>query len=284
MRSRMLSIARPLRVACGWAACALALAGPVRGQVLEKSPEQLDGVGIDEHLDRALPLDLTFVDEDGNTVTLGSYFRQGKPVALSLVYFDCPMLCNVFLDGVTATLQDLEWTPGEEFEVVTVSIDPGDTPAGATAKRARYVERLGRPEAAAGWHFLTGSQDHITKLADAVGFRYRLDPDTGEFHHTTALFLATPEGHLSRYLYGVVFDPKTLRLSLVEASEGRIGSATDQLLLFCFAYDHTEGRYGPAAMNLVRAVGAVVVIVLGVFIALNIRRERHRGRAASLGA
>lgn len=284
MKSRVPTRVRSLRLT-GWCvASLLALAAPATGQLVEKTPQGLEGVGIDEHLDEALPLDLTFTDENGDTVALGAFFRQGRPVALSLVYFDCPMLCNVFLDGFTASLQELEWTPGQEFEVVTVSIDPEDDAAGASAKRAHYVEQLDRPEAAKGWHFLTGSQENITALAKAVGFRYQFDPAAGEFHHVTALFLATPEGRLSRYLYGVVFDPKTLRLSLVEASDGRIGTATDQLLLFCFAYDHTEGRYGPAAMNLMRAFGAVCVIVLGVFIAMNIRRERRRGHAASLGA
>ena len=275
---------RALR-AWGLVACVLlCLGGPARAQLLEDTPEGLKGVGIDEHLDETLPLDLTFLNEEGETVALGSYFRPGKPVALCFVYFDCPMLCNVFLDGFTASLSDLGWTPGQEFEIVTVSIDPGDTPPDAVKRRARYLERLGKPGAEAGWHFLTGSQAHITALTEAVGFRYQLDPGTGEFHHTTALFLATPEGRLSRYLYGVVFDPRTLRLSLVEASDGKIGTASDQVLLFCFAYDHTEGRYGPAAMNLMRAAGALVVVALGAFIALNIRRERRRGSPASLGA
>ncbi|MBZ0267669.1 SCO family protein [bacterium] len=268
------------------AACALlCLSGaPARAQLLEDTPKGLQGVGIQEHLDESLPLDLTFRDERGETVALGGYFRPGKPVALCFVYFDCPMLCNVFLDGFTASLRDLGWTPGQEFEIVTVSIDPEDTPADAVKRRALYLDRLGLPEAEAGWHFLTGTQESITALTEAVGFHYRLDPETGEFHHTTALFLATPQGRLSRYLYGVVFDPRTLRLSLVEASDGKIGTTTDQVLLFCFAYDHTEGRYGPAAMNLMRAAGAVVVVLLGAFIALNIRRERRRGHPASLGA
>ncbi|GJM43415.1 MAG: photosynthetic protein synthase I [Gemmatimonadota bacterium] len=258
--------------------------GAAWGQLTEKAPEELTDVGIEEHLDAVLPLELTFRDETGQEVALGSFFRAGHPVVLNLVYFDCPMLCNVFLDGFTASLQDLDWTPGQEFEVVTVSIDPEDDAAGALKKRERYVEVLGRPEAAQGWHFLTGSQENITALANAVGFRYRLDDMSGEYQHTTAIFLATPEGRLSRYLYGVQFDPRTLRLSLVEASDGRIGTATDQILLFCFSYDHTAGRYGPAAMNLMRAFGALCVVALGSFIALNVRRESRRKSAVTLGA
>jgi len=265
-------------------ALAVLAAGPAPAQRLEAAPEPLEGVGITEHLNAPLPLDLTFRDETGATVALGHYFEEGKPVLLSLVYFDCPMLCNVFLDGVVTTLRDLEWTPGQEFRIVTVSIDPQDDPAGAQAKRAHYVESLGRPEAESGWHFLTGSEPDVRRLADAIGFAYRRNEKTGEYMHSAALFVATPDGRLSRYLYGVMFDPTTLRLSLVEASAGGIGTAMDQLLLFCFAYDHTEGRYGPAALNLVRAFGALTVVALGLFIAVHWRREATRRRGLPVGA
>lgn len=276
-----------LRSALVGTAVACALAAPASSQLLEEQPEPLEGVGITEHLNEVLPLDLTFLDEDGQPVALGHYFGHGKPVVLNLVYFDCPMLCNVFLDGFTASLQDLDWTPGQEFEVVTVSIDPDDTPEGATKKRERYVAELGRAEAAEGWHFLVGSEDNVKRLADAVGFGYRFVEETGEYAHSAGLFLTTPEGRLSRYLYGVMFDAQTLRLSLVEASNGRIGTTVDQLLLFCFAYDHTEGRYGPAAMNLMRMFAAVVVIVMGLFLSSAWRREMIRRRTttpANLGA
>jgi protein SCO1/2 len=207
-----------------WAAAA----GPAHAQLLEDAPAALEGVGITEKLDAVLPLELTFRDEAGATVTLGRYFGQGRPVALCFVYFDCPMLCNVFLDGLTATLRELDWTPGEQFEIVTVSMDPRDTPEGAVKKRAHYLESLGKPRAQAGWHFLTGDETAIRRLADAVGFRYRFDEDTGEFQHSAGVFLSTPDGRISRVLYGVMFEPQTLRLSLVEASDGRIGSPMDQ--------------------------------------------------------
>jgi len=273
-----------VRTVAAVVAAPLLLAGGAAAQIVTDTPPELEGVGITEHLDGPVPLELTFRDEEGNTVSLGKYFEDGKPVALNLVYFDCPMLCNVFLDGFTAALKDLDWTPGREFEIVTVSIDPKDDPNGAMAKRQFYIEKLGRPEAAAGWHFLTGEEKDIRALADAVGFNYRYDEEKKQFMHSACLFLATPEGHLSRYLYGVMFDPRTLRLSLVEASDGRIGSPVDQVLLFCFAYDHTQGRYGPAVMNIMRAGAALTLLVLAVFLAVYWRRESHRGHAPSLGA
>ena len=265
-------------------AAAVLLGGPASAQLLEDQPEPLEGIGITEHLDEPVPLDLTFRDESGAQVSLGKYFGQGKPVVLNLVYFDCPMLCNVFLDGFTAAIRDLEWTPGQEYEIVTVSFDPRDTPEGATAKRERYLGELGRPEAKDGWHFLVGDEENTHKLATALGFNYRWMEDRSEFAHSAALFLATPEGRLSRYLYGVAFDPATLRLSLVEASDGKIGSPVDQIILFCFAYDHTEGRYGPAAMNLMRAFAAFTVIVVGLWLASAWRRSARRRHRETLGA
>lgn len=262
----------------------MAAAPPVTAQVVEDTPKQLEGVGITERQDAPLPLELTFRDETGETVTLGKYFEAGKPVALSLVYFSCPMLCNVFLDGFTTTLRDLDWTPGDEFEIVTVSVDPTDTPEGALAKRERYVSELGRPEAAGGWHFLTGDQESIQKLADAAGFGYRFDEKTGQFMHSAGLFLSTPDGRISRTLYGVMFDPQTLRLSLVEASDGRIGSPMDQVLLFCFAYDHTEGRYGPAAMRIMQAGGALTLLALAILLVAHRKRDTRRAHVAAEGA
>jgi protein SCO1/2 len=258
----------------------VALPGAALTQLTESVPAELEGVGITEHLDAALPLELTFRDEAGQIVALGQYFEEGRPVVLNLVYFNCPMMCNVFLDGFLMTLSELDWTPGDEFRVVTVSIDPTDGPEGARVKRDHYVKRLGRPEAEHGWHFLTGSEENVRALADAIGFAYRYDEERKEYLHSAALYVATPAGRLSRYLYGVMFEPATLRLSLVEASEGGIGSAMDQLLLFCFAYDHTEGRYGPAALKIVRAFGALTAIGLGLFIVLH----RRRGPAVPTGA
>ncbi|HMB67815.1 MAG TPA: SCO family protein, partial [bacterium] len=204
---------RIIAAAAGAALTVTALPAVAAAQLLEDAPEPLEGVGITEKLDAALPLELTFRDETGETVTLGRYFGQEKPVALCFVYFNCPMLCNVFLDGFTATLRELDWTPGNEFEIVTVSMDPRDTPEGAVKKRAHYVESLGIPAAEEGWHFLTGDEESIRRLAGAAGFEYRFDEETGEFQHSAGLFVTTPDGRISRVLYGVMYEPQTLRLS-----------------------------------------------------------------------
>jgi protein SCO1/2 len=277
-------LAGRVRRGAGVLAALAVLAAPVSAQLLEDTPAALEGVGIEDRPNAALPLQLTFRDEAGQEVALGSFFASGKPVIVNLVYFNCPMLCNVFLDGFTSTLSGMDWTPGDQFEVVTVSIDPADDAAGATAKRAHYLEELGRPEAETGWHFLTGSDEQIHALADAVGFTYHWDEKKAQFMHSAGLFVATPEGRLSRTLYGVAFEPQTLRLSLVEASDGKVGSAVDRMILFCYAYDHTEGRYGPAAMKLMRAFGAVTVVVLGALLATFWRTERRRRNSVSLGA
>jgi protein SCO1/2 len=257
--------------------------GRAQAQRVEGVPEELEGVGIEPRLEEPLPLNATFRDESGKTVALGEFFQPGRPVVVNLVYFNCPMLCNVLLDGFLYALKELDWTPGKEFEIVTVSIDPRDDPAGAQKKRERYVERLGRPEALQGWHFLTGEEARIRELADALGFSYRYDEELGQFMHSAGLFIATPDGRLSRFLSGVVFDPQTLRLSLVEASDGKIGSPIDQFLLFCFSYDHTKGRYGPAALKIMRLVAALSVLVLGLFLVTYWRREAHRRGPASSG-
>ncbi|MFN8177191.1 MAG: SCO family protein [bacterium] len=271
-------------VAAAILACA-SVAGvpPVAAQVNDDLPE-LAGIGIDEKLNAQIPLDLSFKDETGAPVTLRQFFRPGHPVLLSLVYFNCPMLCNVFLDGLTDGLRGLDWTPGRQFEVVSVSIDPKDDPAGATRKRAHFIESLGRPEAATGWHFLTGDEASIRKLADVVGFKYRWLADRGQFVHSAGLFVSTPEGRLSRLITGVLFDPQTLRLALVEASHGKIGSPVDHFLLFCYAYDHTAGRYGPTAFKIMRLGGALTVAVLALFLLWIWRRDVHRHRVAGLGA
>jgi protein SCO1/2 len=255
---------------------------PAWAQLVEESLKALEGIGIEERLDAALPLDLELADESGNRVALGQYFRDGIPVILNLVYFNCPMLCNVHLDGFVTSLSNLDWTPGREFEIVTVSIDPRDDPAGALAKRKHFLAQLGTKGEDANWHFLTGAEANVRRLAEAVGFRYRYDDTKGEYVHSAGLFIATPEGRLSRTLYGVAFDAQTLRLSLVEASRGKIGSPLDQVILFCFAYDHTAGRYGPAAVKIVRAGAALTAVLLGAFLMTSWKRDIRRRRPVSM--
>ena len=251
---------------------------PCMAQPADKLPDELEGVGVTEHLDTQVPLDLQFVDEDGRQVQLSDYFDGHQPVILTLNYYRCPMLCTLQLNGMIEGLRELNWTPGKQFRIVTVSIDPTETPSLAKAKKKTYLSEYERPSASAGWHFLTGKQKDITALAEAVGFGYRWNPKRKQWMHTAALFLCTPEGKLSRYLYGVQFDASTLKLSLVEASAGKIGSSLDQIILYCYQYDASEGRYGLAAMNVMRAGGGLTAALLGLTLATFWMREARRRR------
>jgi protein SCO1 len=245
-------------------------------------PNALNGVGIDQKLNEQLPLDLVFRNENGEDVKLGSYFGK-KPVVLSLVYYQCPMLCNQVLNGMVTAFKVMAFKPGDEFEVVTVSFDPRETPALAAAKKKTYVDYLPeakRLSAASGWHFLTGDEASIKRITDAVGFRYHWDKATNQFAHASGVFVATPEGKLARYFYGIEYAPRDLRLGLIEAAENKIGSPVDQLLLYCFHYDPATGKYGAAVMNVMRLAGVVTVIaIVGLLLML-----RRRGRRVDLRA
>jgi len=244
-------------------------------------PPELAGVGVTQNLDAALPLELPFVDEDGAVVSFGDLFAGDRPALLVFAYYRCPMLCNVVLEGLVETLRGMDWLPGREFEVVVVSIDPDDRPDQALARKRRVVAALGKPEAAAGWHFLTGGRAAIERLTAAAGFRYAWLPQQGEFAHAAALHVITPDGRISRYLLGVRTEPQTLRLSLVEAAAGRIGSFADQFLLYCYRYDAATGRYTPVAWRIMQVGGLVTLLVLGGTLALLWRREaRPSGRTA----
>jgi protein SCO1 len=265
------------------------LAGGVRAQDLGPAPTDRSGagappsgalpgllqeVGLDQRLNAQLPLDLHFKDEDGRTVTLGDYFGR-RPVILTLVYYECPMLCTQVLNGVTSSIGVLNLSLGKDFDIVTVSFDPRDTPELARAKKANYVARYKRAGAANGWHFLTGDQRAISALTQAVGFRYAYNASIGQYAHVSGIMVATPEGKLSRYFYGIDYGPRDLRLALVEAGDKKIGSPVDQLLLYCFHYDPSSGKYSLAVMNIVRAGGVVTVLaIVGVIVLLR-RRERR---------
>jgi protein SCO1/2 len=242
------------------------------------APPGLEGVGIDQRLNEQVPLNLTFKDEQGRPVKLGDYFHQGRPVILNLVYFQCPMLCTEVLNGLTSALKVIRFVPGKEFEVVTVSIDPRETPQLAANKKEMYLKKLGNPEAAKGWHFLTGEQSQIASLADAVGFRYRYDEKLGQFAHAAGIMLITPEGKIAQYYYGVEYSAKDMRLGIVEASQNKIGSLADQVLLYCYHYDPRTGKYGATITNIVRLGGLTTVIVLGSAIVLLFRKEKHEQR------
>jgi protein SCO1/2 len=241
-------------------------------------PRALTDVGIDQKLNEQLPLDLVFRNENGEDVKLGSYFGK-KPVVLSLVYYQCPMLCNQVLNGMVTAFKVMAFKPGEEFDVVTVSFDPRETPGLAASKKKTYVDYLPeakRAGAASGWHFLTGDEASIKRITDAVGFRYHWDQATEQFAHASGIFVATPQGKLARYFYGIEYAPRDLRLGLIEASENKIGSPVDQLLLYCFHYDPATGKYGAAVMNLMRAGGVVTVIaIFGLLLALRRRGAKQ---------
>lgn len=239
------------------------------------SPPGLEGVGIDQRLNEQVPLNLTFKDEQGKTVKLGDYFQEGRPVLLNLVYFQCPMLCTEVLNGVTSALKVIKFAPGKEFEVVTVSIDPRETPELAANKKAMYLKKLGNPEAAKGWHFLTGEETQIAELAKAVGFRYRYDPKLGQFAHAAGIMLITPTGKIAQYYYGVEYSAKDMRLGMVEASQNKIGSLADQVLLYCYHYDPRSGRYGATITNIIRLAGVTTVLVLGSALVMLFRKEKH---------
>lgn len=229
----------------------------------EPPPKQLQSVGVTERLGRTLPRTLSFLDESGRPVVLGDYLGRGAPVIFTLNYSNCPMLCSLQLTGFVEALKNLDWVAGEQFEIVTVSLDPKERPDTARRTKHRYIARYGKPEAARGWHFLTGSEKNIRALADALGFHYTYDEKRGEYAHAAAIALASPQGTVTRYLYGIEIHPRTLRLSLVESSQGKVGSALDRLILYCFHYDETEGRYAPMALNIMRVGGAVAVVALG---------------------
>jgi protein SCO1/2 len=241
-------------------------------------PTILKSVGIDQRLNESIPLDVTFRDEDGREVKLGDYFGS-KPVVLVMAYFRCPMLCTQVLNGLVEGLRETELTIGKDFRVLTVSFDPSDSPKMAAAKKANYIRAYADPQAAADWHFLTGTKPSIDRLAQSIGFRYAYDAESDQYAHAAGIVLLTPAGRISRYFYDVHYSGRDLRLGLVEASQNRIGTAIDQVLLFCFHYDPTAGRYGAAVMNFVRAGGVLTVICLGVMFAALMRGERRRRRS-----
>jgi len=244
---------------------------------MEVAPDALQGITIDEHPDAPLPLNLTFTDENNHRVTLGDYFdHRRKPVILQLGYYGCPMLCGLISHGTIDSLKQIPLTAGSDFDVVFVSIDPDEDWTLAQKKKRSYMTEYGRAGSAGGWHFLTGKEDQIKRLAGAVGFTYKWVPSAGQFSHPAAIILATPEGKISRYLYGVRFDSQTLRLSLVEASEGKIGTTTDRFILTCFQYDGHQGKYAFLAMTLVRIGGALTFIVLVSVLIYLFRREARR--------
>lgn len=239
-------------------------------------------VGFDQRLGEPLPLDLPFRDETGKAVRLGDYFGA-KPVLLALVYFRCPVLCPQIIIGTAAAMKGIPYEPGRDFEIVFVSFDPEDTAERAAEKKSAAVARYGKPSSAAGWHFLTGEADSIRRLTAAAGFRYAWDPTIQQFAHASGIIVATPDGHLARYLYGVEYAPKDLKLALFEAGEGRIGGLSEKLMLLCFNYDAALGKYTIATLLSIKVVATVTLAVLIFSIVWMLRSERRQARAAAGG-
>jgi len=244
-------------------------------------PSPLKEVTIEQRLGSQLPLDAMFKDEHGNDVRLGSYFGR-RPVVLALVYYECPMLCTQILNGMVRAAKVMTIVPGKDYDVVAISFDAREGPRQAAAKKAVYMHDYGHPETADGWHFLTGDLNTIKRVTDAVGFRYKWDVYTAQFAHASAIYVLTPQGKLSKYFYGIEYSPKDMRLGLVEASQNKIGNAVDQILLFCYHFDPSVGKYTFVALGMLRVAGAATVLTLGGFVFIMLRKEkRQKGNRAA---
>lgn len=243
-----------------------------------QAPKVFQQVGFDQQLDRQVPGSLTFRDHNGRTVTLDDYYGE-KPIVLSLVYYECPMLCTLELNGLVRSLKTLEMSAGEDFTIVTISFDPSESPQLAAEKRERYLGEYQRASADDGWQFLTGDEDSIQQLCKAVGFRYVYDFERDEYAHASGIVVLTPGGRVSRYFFGIEYAPKDLRLGLVESSAGKIGSAADHLLLLCYGYDPANGKYGFLVMNALRLGGVATLLALGGFVGVMHYRD-HQTRTA----
>ncbi len=262
-----------------WTAVALsAWQTPARAETESAENAVLKQVGFVQNLGTTIPLNLPFRNEQGAPVTLRQYFGH-KPVLLNLVYFRCPMLCTEVLNGIIRTMKVMPLKLAKDYDVLTISIDPTETPKMAALKKSAYMDRYGHLETASGWNFLTGEQASIKALADAVGFHYAYDPQIKQFAHASGIMILTPEGKISHYFFGVEYPVQDVRLSLVEAGHGRTGTVTDQLLLYCYHYDPESGRYGIAIMRVLRIAALCTIVSLGSFIALALRREKHLNAA-----
>jgi protein SCO1/2 len=270
-----------MRAAAAFLLVTLAAAGPLHGQQdpagmpSSARPQILREVGYEQHLGQPVPLDIVLRDEAGAPLRLGEALA-GKPAVLSLVYYECPMLCTLTLNGLVGALKALPFEPGRDFSLVTVSFDDRERPEQAQRRKQAYLARYQHPSASASWHFLTGDKAALRRLTDAVGFRYAWDERTKQFAHPAGIVVLTPDGRIARYLFGVEYAPKDLRLGLVEAGQGRIGSPVDRLLLYCYEYDPARGGYGAVVMRIVRLAGLATLLCVGGFVTVALRRERRQ--------
>jgi len=250
----------------------------VEAQVVRGSVPELMEIDIIEHLGDSLPLNLSFVDDNGSKVTLSDYFKADKPVILTLGYYECPMLCNLVFNGVSEGIKELGWVPGEKYQVISVSIDPLETAELAANKKANYIKFLKMPEAAGGWHFLVTESENAKTLADAIGFKYYYVEDRDEYAHAAAAYLISPDGVISRYLYGIQYTGINLKLGLLEASEGKIGSTLDRILMYCYRYDPEAKGYVLFAQNAMKVGGAVTVVLIALLVGSLFIRERLKAQ------
>ena len=241
-------------------------------------PDALKKVGIEQKLGEQLPLDTELKDEDGNPVKLGNYFNAGRPVILALVYYECPMLCNQVLNGLTGSLKGMSFEAGKEFDVVAISFDAreNEKPELAKSKKASYMERYGHPGAEKGWHFLTGTQDSIDAVTKASGFSYYWDDKSSQFAHAAAIMIVTPSGKLSRYFYGIDYSPKDVKFGIMESAESKVGNPAEQLLLYCYHYDPATGKYGLAILRVIRVFGVLTLVGMGTMIFVFWRRNKRK--------
>ena len=247
---------------------------PEAGPPSNAMPSALQQVKFDQKLDAQLPLDATFKDDTGKTVRLGDYFGE-RPVVLAFVYYECPMLCNQILNGLVSGVGVLDQTVGTDFDVVAISFDARETPTQAAAKKATYLDRYQRPGSERGWHFLTGDEATIKRVTDTAGFQFAWDAASQQFAHASGIVVTTPEGKLSRYLFGIEYPPRDLKFALMESSAGKIGSVVDQVLLYCYHYEPATGSYSLVAMNAVRMGGVVTMVALLGFVAISLRRDNR---------
>lgn len=264
-----------LALVCGLMVGCLAYAYDPANRLVtgHEKPRELVGVGITEKLGGTVDKNLQFVDDHGETVTLGQYFGK-KPVLFTIIYYNCPSLCNFHLNGLTEALTQLQWTVGNEFELVALTMNHREDAELAKQKKAAYVQDYGRPQSAEGWHFLTGSEENIAKVASQVGFGFKWLPDQKEYAHASAAQVLTPDGKISRYLHGIEFDPQTVKLSLLEASDGKIGNIIDQIVLYCFQFDPNKNKYTLYAFNVMQAGGLLIVLIMGLILIPLWMRER----------
>jgi len=253
-----------------------------QAQLNQGKPAILEEIGVDENLGDTIPLNLTFVNSKGESVRLGDLIEEGKPVLLNPLYYECPILCGVVLDAVFKVIDQLAWTPGSDYTIISFSIDPNETTGIAAKSKDQYLTDLDRPGAEKGWHFLTGSQESIDALTEAIGFRYKYDETNDQYYHLASIMLLSPEGTIVRYLYGATFSEFNLRNALFEAADGTIGSAVDKVVLYCFSYDPASKSYVPVAVNIMKLGGLATVIILGIFLGVFWKRERNSSQSPKI--